>query len=57
MFGRDPIVPLNSLLAPTVRNLGTDENILSLEALKIFTSSLQVIWNKLERREILKPLY
>ena len=34
MFGRDPIVPMNSLLMPTVRYLGTDENMLSLEALK-----------------------
>ena len=34
MFGRDPIVPMNSLLMPTVRYLGTVENMLSLEALK-----------------------
>ena len=34
MFGREPIVPLNSLLTPTVRHLVTKENTLSLEALK-----------------------
>ena len=34
MFGRDPIVLLNSLLAPTIWYLGTDKNILSLETLK-----------------------
>ena len=36
MFGRDPIVPLNSLLKPMVRYLGRDENILSLEALNMY---------------------
>ena len=34
MFVGDPIVLLNSLLMPTVGYLGTDENILSLEALR-----------------------
>ena len=34
IFGRDPIVPLKSILTPTVRYFGTKENILSLEALK-----------------------
>ena len=34
MFGRDPIVPLNSLLMTTVRYSGTDENLLSLDALR-----------------------
>ena len=34
LLGRDPIVPLNSLLRTTVRYLGTNENIFSLEALK-----------------------
>ena len=34
MFGRDPIVSSNALLKPTIRYLGTDENILSLEVLK-----------------------
>ena len=34
MFGRDPVLPLNALLGPKMRYLGTDLNILSLEALK-----------------------
>ena len=32
MFGRDPRVPLNILLTPKIRYMGTEENILSLEA-------------------------
>ena len=39
MFGRDPIVPLNSLLRPPVRYLHTEENILSSEAFKDYLSS------------------
>ena len=35
MFGRDPRIPLNTLLQPKIRYMGTDENILSLEALQI----------------------
>ena len=46
MFGRDPIVPLNLLLTPTVRYLGTDENILSLEALK---NMYQLVVSNLEQ--------
>ena len=34
MFGRDPRVPLNTLLNPKIRYMGTEENILSLEALQ-----------------------
>ena len=34
MFGRDPVLPLNTLLSPKIRNLGNDINVLSLEALK-----------------------
>ena len=34
MFGRDPVLPLNTLLAPKMRYLGNDINILSLEAMK-----------------------
>ena len=55
MFGRDPIVLLNSLLMPTIRYLGTDENTHSLEALK---NMYQLIASNLEQaREIPKPLY
>ena len=35
MFGRDPVLPLNTLLGPKMRYLGNDINILSLEAMKI----------------------
>ena len=34
MFGRDPILPLNTLLGPKMRCLGNNINILSLEAMK-----------------------
>ena len=34
MFGRDAVLPLNSLLSPQLRYLGNDLNIFSLEALK-----------------------
>ena len=34
MFGRDPILCLNTLLGPKMRYLGNDINILSLEAMK-----------------------
>ena len=34
MFGREALLPLNTLFKPSVRHLGNDENLLSLEALK-----------------------
>ena len=34
MFGRDPVLPLNTLLEPKIRYMGNDINILSLEAMK-----------------------
>ena len=34
MFGRGPVLPLNTLLGPRMRYLGNDINILSLEAMK-----------------------
>ena len=34
MFGRDPVLPLNTLLGPKMRYLGNDLNILSLEVMK-----------------------
>ena len=34
MFGRDPVLPLNTLFGPKMRYLGNDMNILSLEAMK-----------------------
>ena len=46
VFGRNLIVPLNSLLMAIVRYLGTDENTLSLEALK---NMYQLIASNLEQ--------
>ena len=34
MFGRDPVLPLNTLLEPKIRYLGNDVNDLSLQAMK-----------------------
>ena len=34
IFGRDPVLPLNTLLGPKMRYLGNDINIISLEAMK-----------------------
>ena len=34
MFGRDPVLPLNTLLGPKMRHLGNNLNILSLDAMK-----------------------
>ena len=34
MLGRDPILPLNTLLGPKIRYLGNDINVLSLEAME-----------------------
>ena len=34
MFGRDPVLPLNSLLAPNYRHMGNNANLLSLDTLK-----------------------
>ena len=33
IFGRDPVLPLNTLLGPKMRYLGNDLHILSLEAM------------------------
>ena len=46
MFGRDPFLPLNTLLGPKMRYLGNDINILYLEAMKnmfeIATTNLKI---------------
>ena len=34
MFGRDPVLPLNTLLEPKIRYMGNDINIISLEMMK-----------------------
>ena len=57
MFQRDPILPLNTLLSPKLRYLGTDENILSLEALKniyeIVTQNLKMARKKRDTKLLL----
>ena len=51
MFGRDPVLPLNSLLAPSYRYMGNDANLLSLEALK---NMYQIAAENLERARLQK---
>ena len=34
MFGRDPVLPLNTLLEPKIKYMGNDSNIISLEMMK-----------------------
>ena len=34
MFGRDPVLSLNTLLEPKIRYMGNDINILSIEEMK-----------------------
>ena len=34
MFGRDPVLPLNTLLQPKVRYMGSDKNLILLETMK-----------------------
>ena len=50
MFGRDPVLPLNTLLGPKMRYLRNDINILSLEAMKnmfeITATNLKLAWEK-----------
>ena len=50
MFGRDPVLPLNTLLEPKIRYLGNDVNILSLEAMKnmfeIAATNLKLAWER-----------
>ena len=50
MFGRDPVLPLNTLLGPKMRYLGNAINILSLEAMKnmfeIAATNLKIAWEK-----------
>ena len=55
MFGRDPILPLNTLLEPKVRYLGNDINVLSLEAMKnmfeITATNLKLAWERGDPKE------
>ena len=60
MFGRDPVLPLNTLLEPKLQYLGTDINILSLEALKtmfeIATTNLKMAQEKRDSKEDPRPI-
>ena len=53
MFGRDPRIPQNDLLRPHIRYLGTDESILSLQAMrniyKMVTHNLKTARKRLEK--------
>ena len=50
MFGRDSVLPPNTLLGPKVRYLGNDINVLSLEAMKnmfeIAATNLKIAWER-----------
>ena len=60
MFGRDPVLPLNTLLGPKMRYLGNDINILSLEAMKnmfeIATTNLKMAREKRDPENDPKPV-
>ena len=60
MFGRDPVLPLNTLLGPKLRYLGNDINILLLEAMKnmfeIATTNLKMAWEKRDPKNDPKPV-
>ena len=53
MFGRDPRIPLNDLLRPCKRYLGTDKSILSLQAMhniyKMVAHNLKTAHKRLEK--------
>ena len=59
MFGRDPRVPLNTLLTPKIRYMGTEENILSLEALQriyhLVAENLKIAKEKLHKNQQAYP--
>ena len=53
MFGRDPVLPLNTLLEPKIRYMGNDINIISLETMKNLYE-VAAISNWPEKKEIPK---
>ena len=59
MFGRDPVLPLNTLLGPKMRYLGNDINILLLEVMKnmseIATTNLQMDQERRDPEKDPKP--
>ena len=60
MFGRDPVLPLNTLLEPKIRYMGNDMDILSLEALKnmyeIAATNLKMAREKSDSPKDHKPI-
>ena len=60
MFGRDPVLPLNTLLEPKLQYLGNDINILLLEAMKnmfeIAATNLKMVWEKRDPKNDPKPV-
>ena len=60
MFGRDPILPLNTLLGPKLQYPGNDINILLLEAMKnmfeIATTNLKMAQEKRDPKNDPKPV-
>ena len=59
MFGRDPRIPLNTLLTPKIRYMGTEENILSLEALQriyhLVAENLKIAKERLHKNQQAYP--
>ena len=59
MFGRDPRVPLNTLLTPKIRYMGTEENILPLEALQriyhLVAENLKIAKERLHKNQQAYP--
>ena len=59
MFGRDHRVPLNTLLTPKIRYMGTEENILSLEALQriyhLVAENLKIAKERLHKNQQAYP--
>ena len=60
LFGRDPILPLNTLLGPKLQYLGNDINILLLEAMKnmfeIATTNFKMAQEKRDPKNDPKPV-
>ena len=60
MFGRDPVLPLNTLLGPKLQYLGNDINILLLEAMKnmfeIAATNLKMAQEKRDLKDDPKPI-
>ena len=59
MFGRDPVLPLNTLLEPKVRYLGNNINVLSFDVMKnmfeIAATNLKLVQERGDPKD--KPLF